>query len=1811
MRNPPPPLSFSRRGFAAPRYAPALLLALAVLLPVTPAGAQDGGTPECNPDAGTRRSDADPCLRYARDIHGNFALIGNTLGQDCRGTTPYPVIGDTRLLQRFSSTRPYCFRRDTSPDFFWTLADTSREDSAAYGGVVPLSDGGFDFSGVKPLADGGYVDVNLVDPLQARTQSALTLPPAAKVRYARLYWAATRFTTGQAGDFVQAPDLTVRLSRPGMAGFDKMLTADDYAFHYTGNNYQYQSTADITELVKQYGAGAYQVSDVLAVPFDRLSPLTGQPFGGEFVFDAWWMVVFYEEAGQTKRHLKLFDGLKFVQDGRDNTDGGGGTQFPLSGFYVPTYAVDAKLGLVAFDGDDPAPDTEDELKFNGQVVSNDLNPANNFFNSSRTWTTRWPDAGTDTPLNDGGIDAGMDGVLDTLPMSNKGDRPQLPGTAGSMSGMDMDVVDVTVASGDKSAHVKVSTAGDKFWLGGFVTSITTQAPDFTNTIKSVRNLSRTDGTIRPGDTIEYTLSTLNEGDDHSRDTVLTDQIPTALDYVAGSTQLLEAVASDTVTPVGPKTDALDGDVADYNPTTRLLTIRLGKGASGTRGGRIGMGESTRVSFQAKVRGDFVGDVENQAFIEAGGELGIDPVKTPSRAPDGAGPTKISVIIVPSPVITSPANGALVPTRTPTFTGTAQSGTLITVKLPNGTVLCTTSADATTGDWSCTAATPLPSDGSHTVQVTAEDDKGNVSKPATTTFTVDTVPPGPPVIASPTAGEVLAVQRPTFQGTAEPGSTVIVSVDGVQMGQVTADAAGNWSLLAPTPLTNGAHTVSAIARDAAGNTSTAASVPFTITASVPETTLTGKPPALSLSTTATFTFTSNLAGATFECSLDNGPFMPCTSGQSFTGLSEGSHTFAVRAKDPNTGNVDLSPETYTWTVRADSDGDGIPDDIESGGGTNPNDDDSDDDGILDGNEDANHNGRVDPGETDPLKADTDGDGLQDGTELGLGSPQGLGTNLGFFQPDVDPGTRTDPLKADTDGGGVADGVEDTNRNGRVDAGERNPLNPADDKADTDGDGIPDSLELELGLDPNDSDNDDDGVPDGQDGLTDTDGDGLIDALDPDSDNDGILDGTELGVTRDTAPTGTNFNSPNFVPDADPSTQTDPKRADSDGDGLKDGEEDKNHDGRLGSDESDPNDTDTDDGGLPDGDEVKAGSDPRNDQDDFLLAGRGCSSSGGSPLVWLVALVLAVPLMRRRGTWAAGGLLGVLAVLSAPAAEAQAPTPSPLSQAIDVQRYKPGPGATDILGVHGAKVDTHLGWHLGASLNYASNPLGFRDPRQDDFVYQLVASQVTLDLMGSISLWNRFELGVALPVTYQASESDPSFTPAFAGGVSGAGLGDLRLVPKAHLLSASGLELGLVVPVLLPSSGGQGFRGGAGVSARPQLVAEWGNGSGLRVVANLGANLQREEQVRNLRTGNELMYAVGAHVPFTEKLALRANLAGAVGLNDPDMEGRPLELLAAVQYRVSDGLLAHVGGGPGLTRGYGTPGFRLFAGVDWTQPGERAPAAPPPVLDADGDGLADTADKCPAEAEDTDGFEDTDGCADPDNDQDSLADTADKCPLEAETVNGFEDADGCPDQKPAVDSDKDGLLDDQDKCPQMAEDNDGFEDGDGCPDPDNDKDGVPDGEDQCPSQAEVINGVKDDDGCPDEGKSKVRLESSRIVILDKVYFATGKDIILPKSFDLLKQVASVLRANPRIELLRVEGHTDDQGNDASNQRLSQRRSDNVRSFLIREGISQERLEAVGYGEMKPVDTNKTSAGRENNRRVEFNILKVDGKEVDKAP
>ncbi|MCA9551108.1 MAG: OmpA family protein [Myxococcales bacterium] len=294
-------------------------------------------------------------------------------------------------------------------------------------------------------------------------------------------------------------------------------------------------------------------------------------------------------------------------------------------------------------------------------------------------------------------------------------------------------------------------------------------------------------------------------------------------------------------------------------------------------------------------------------------------------------------------------------------------------------------------------------------------------------------------------------------------------------------------------------------------------------------------------------------------------------------------------------------------------------------------------------------------------------------------------------------------------------------------------------------------------------------------------------------------------------------------------------------------------------------------------------------------------------------------------------------------------------------------------------------------------------------------------------------------------------------------------------------------------------------------------------------------------------------------------------------------------------------------------------------DKCPDVPGPVAnqgcpDRDGDGIHDGIDQCPDAPEDKDGVEDEDGCPEnEDRDGDSLIDTEDDCP----TVPGPIATRGCPDTDgdglldkdddcpkipgpkenkgcPYGDRDGDGIVDDKDQCPDAPEDKDGFEDEDGCPDPDNDADGILDVDDRCPLQPENMNGHLDADGCPDVKLElvEVRRETGKIEIKQKVFFDTGKARIQPRSYELLNQVAEVLKTYTTMRVM-VEGHTDSVGSSGMNLKLSQRRADAVREYVIGQGIDPDRLSAVGFGEEKPIDSNQTKQGRERNRRVEFTI------------
>jgi hypothetical protein len=205
-------------------------------------------------------------------------------------------------------------------------------------------------------------------------------------------------------------------------------------------------------------------------------------------------------------------------------------------------------------------------------------------------------------------------------------------------------------------------------------------------------------------------------------------------------------------------------------------------------------------------------------------------------------------------------------------------------------------------------------GSHTLLVRATDGAGNTdSTPASQTWTVTpSSVPTPPTLTSPGNGSTTPTGTPTFTGTGTPGDTVTVTVDGTSACTAAVQPDGSWSCTPATTLTDGPHAVSVVDTSPDGTPSQPTNATFTVDTAPPDTTIVTTPPQTSSSASATFRFSSNEPGVTYQCSLDGAAFAPCPDPDTLTGLSNGSHTLSVRAVDA-AGNIDASPATYTWTV----------------------------------------------------------------------------------------------------------------------------------------------------------------------------------------------------------------------------------------------------------------------------------------------------------------------------------------------------------------------------------------------------------------------------------------------------------------------------------------------------------------------------------------------------------------------------------------------------------------------------------------------------------------------------------------------------------------------------------------------------------------------------------------------------------------------------------------------------------------------------------------------------------------------------------
>jgi len=594
-----------------------------------------------------------------------------------------------------------------------------------------------------------------------------------------------------------------------------------------------------------------------------------------------------------------------------------------------------------------------------------------------------------------------------------------------------------------------------------------------------------------------------------------------------------------------------------------------------------------------------------------------------------------------------------------------------------------------------------------------------------------------------------------------------------------------------------------------------------------------------------------------------------------------------------------------------------------------------------------------------------------------------------------------------------------------------------------------------------------------------------------------------------------------------------------------------------------------------------------------------------------------------------MLGLLLLAAAPA-RAQ-------NQGFQVNRYEPTAAGDWSFWVNHPWYSSTRYFAAGVTLNYAHNPLVFGRVNPDGSFQQQTAV-IEHQLLGHVDLagsfLDRVLITASLPVTFlekgmaaagaapadRVTVGDPRFGlyvrlfgQPYRGPISMSIGGDiwvpLRKFTDSIPATASDQEVRGIPRIILGGLASKiMWSFAAGVLLRPSAIL--GNSA-------LGASADYELQ----------MGAAIAYANTNIRLAIGPEVVAATQIRGDHafkVDGTSLEALLGIHYNIAKLFQLSVGGGVGILRQPGTPDGRVLLRLAYAPWREEKKKAPPPT-DRDGDGIIDEDDfcpdvhkgprpdprrrGCPMGDRDKDGVLDADdlcpdepkgprpdpaklGCPMGDRDKDGVLDGDDICPDEPQGANPDPARKGCP----AGDRDKDGIFDYEDQCPDEPQGAVPDPQRKGCPAGDRDKDTVQDPVDACPDKPGAPHPDPKKNGCP----GLVTVSDGKINILQPVFFATNKDVILQKSFPVLQAVGDALLASPQIKKIRIEGHTDNRGKVEYNTELSRRRAKSVVKWLIEHSIAESRVEAEGYGPQRPIAENKTEAGRAKNRRVDFVII-----------
>ena len=623
-------------------------------------------------------------------------------------------------------------------------------------------------------------------------------------------------------------------------------------------------------------------------------------------------------------------------------------------------------------------------------------------------------------------------------------------------------------------------------------------------------------------------------------------------------------------------------------------------------------------------------------------------------------------------------------------------------------------------------------------------------------------------------------------------------------------------------------------------------------------------------------------------------------------------------------------------------------------------------------------------------------------------------------------------------------------------------------------------------------------------------------------------------------------------------------------------------------------------------------------------------------------------------ALGATLGVCEL----AAASECSNGSRLSSCINADTLWPHAGAATFQSVGATETTSPSQFSFGIVTSYLRKPIVLKASSPDPSGASVPAVNHLVDssFLWAFGVTDRLELNLAMPAAlYQTGTGLSGYTSSHATPIATTAVRDLRyglayaVLPRARAYPSQGLAAVARFEMSAPVGDRQSFAGDRGGVWVPTLSADYRLGRAY-FGAEAGARLRSTSTLAGTRVGSQLVAAIGVGYDILPDQKLSAALeafalpslvgqqqlhrdatTAALVAEDSSRKLVPAEWMATVRTAPIAGgdfsIAASGGTAIPLTdpSSMTTPSYRFVLGIRYA----------PLARDSDGDGVLDRDDQCPTQKEDRDGFEDEDGCIDPDNDRDGVPDELDRCRDKAEDHDGYKDDDGCPDLDddgdgipdaedqcrnkpedkdgfededgcpdpdndgdgildkndkcpnaaedfdgyndedgcPDPDNDMDGIPDKQDKCPNTREDKDGFQDDDGCPDPDNDQDGIPDDLDKCPLQAETINGVDDNDGCPEPGAKELTIvDAARISVQAPVRFAPNQNRMTPQMQAQVAMIAQRARGMVPVDRVIIEGFADAPVQSAASEKLAADRAESLRAVFVQAGFPAAMITAA---------------------------------------